>query len=474
MEVAGKGLQAALLGAACLPALAGGLRAANLESLFLDDQAALAGGAVVAAGSEAGSAWYNPAGLAMVERPQVKLGASAYVARFYWIPKFNQVKLPDADGSLELKTRSFFSTPSSLVYATRLGPKLSGAFAVFTRDQLDVLEVNSQTFSGINPAGGNKEYSFETGGELDMRLKNYVAGPALGWRPASWLRLGLGAFGEYARVGFVTRYFQDYYHKDSFNPATGFYDLRMSMSADQRQAVSQIALRGNGGAQIDLGKDWSLGLALHSPAFRLYTETSIDIVLDGSATTQAASYPGGIVVHYHFKGEQAEHLYSWDQPYRAFAGLARKLGRGGYVSAEADFSDLAAERGRGGVWNFRLGGLAALNDAWSLGCGAYTDLRAPGVDMRQFGSTSVDYYGATLGLRYATRFKASPEEEEGSPAEARPMLMTTTFSLHYNRGFGEYAGQRTDAIKFNFPIPVGPTDFLQEEYSAHLGGGFIF
>lgn len=113
-----------------------------------------------------------------------------------------------------------------------------------------------------------------------------------------------------------------------------------------------------------------------------------------------------------------------------------------------------------------------MNESWSLGAGAYTDLKAPGARLDQFASTAVDYYGATMGLRYTSKFLAKQEDEP--KAQLKPMLLTTTLSLHYNRGFGEFAGQRTEAGNFTFPIPVGPTDFLYEEYSAHLGGGFIF
>src|SRR5882724_9273881 len=91
-------------------ALAAAAHAGNLDELFLDDQAALSGGAVIAAGSEPGSAMYNPAGLAAIRRPTLNLDASAYAARYYHIPKLVRVSLPDGEGSLQLDTSSFFST----------------------------------------------------------------------------------------------------------------------------------------------------------------------------------------------------------------------------------------------------------------------------------------------------------------------------------------------------------------------------
>jgi hypothetical protein len=455
--------------AACLM-LAAALRGGNLDELFLDDQAALTGGAVIAAGSEPGSAIYNPAGLAQIRRPTLNLDASAYAARYYHIAKLVDVKLPDGEGSIQLDTSSFFSTPSSLVYGARLGKSLAGAFGIFTRNQLDALSVNSNVFHGVIPASG-EPYTYEQGAELDLRVKTYSAGPALAWEAAPWLRLGMGLFGTYERQAQVNRFTGDYYKDLSLDP-NGFYSYRLTSRLDQRVGISAYSLEGDLGAQLELPGRWSLGLALHSPKFRVYEALDINIILDGNATTPVANTPSGIVLHYNFNGSGVGHPYIWENAYRGYAGLAKTF-RGGYVALESDFSDLPAEKGTGAVFNYRLGWQQEFAERWAFGGGIYSDLKPSAASaLTNFGQTAIDYYGATLGLRHYHDYLA--REKNDAQAPLKGMRMTTTLSLNYVRGSGDYAGARTDPMQPLAALPVALSPFSSDEFSAHLGGGFAF
>lgn len=461
---------------AALLALPAAAAAGNLDELFLDDQAALTGGSVIAAGSEPGSAVYNPAGLAAIDRPTLNLDASAYAARYYHIPKLVRVALPDGDGSIQLDTSSFFSTPSSLVYGAKLDGGFSAALGVFTHNQLDALSVNTTVFHGTVPATG-EAYTIEEGAELDLRLKTYSFGPAIGWRAAPWLRLGLGAFGDYQRISQVNRFTNDYYKDASafYTDPSGrisLYGWRLNSRTEQRLGVSAYSLEGDAGAQIDLPAHWTLGLAFHSPKFRIYQAIDAITVFDGNATTQvAAAFPAGLLLHLNLNGNVVEHPYTWQDPYRGYMGLCKKLDNG-YVSAECDFSDLPDERGRGMLFNYRLGFMQRLGEHWSYGGGAYTDLKPVGTAINSFGATAVDFYGATLGLRHVHDYVS---RDLGQPASAeKGMRMSTTLALSYVHGYGEYGGVKADPSKPIALLPVASSPFISDEFSAHLGGGFAF
>lgn len=468
MEVAG--LFALLL---ALPAAAG---AGNLDELFLDDQAALSGGAVIAAGSEPGSAMYNPAGVASISRPTLNLDASAYSARYYHIPRLVRVMLPDGEGSIQLDTSSFSSTPSSLVYGARINDDWSGVLGIFTRNQLDVLSVNDHVFHGKIPSTG-EDYTYEQGAELDLRFKAYSFGPAVGWRAAHWLRLGLGVFGTYQRISQANRFTGDYY-KDaslSYSDPSGYfklYDYRLATRTEQRLGVSAYSMEGSLGAQVDLPGKMTLGLAFHSPKFRIYEAVEQTLVFDGNATTQVASvFPAGLVMHLNLNGNAVNHPYIWQEAYRGHAGLARKF-EAGYLAAECDFSDLPDERGKGMVFNYRLGFISGLSEHWSMGAGISSDLKPSGAAITGFGATAIDYYGATLGLRHDHEYLA--KEKDAPLGELKAMRMTTTLSFNYVHGYGEYGGVSSDPTQPIATLPVYSSPFISDEFSAHLGGGFAF
>src|SRR5260221_559435 len=79
-------------------------------------------------------------------------------------------------------------------------------------------------------------YHAEQGAEFDLRFKNYVAGPAFGLQAAPWLRLGLGAFGEYIRSSNVNRYWSSLY-KPGTEISPFNYSYAIHSRTDTRIAV---------------------------------------------------------------------------------------------------------------------------------------------------------------------------------------------------------------------------------------------
>lgn len=426
---------------------AGVLPAGNLEKFSLGDDASLHSGAVSALTGEPGAIYYNPAGLALLERDSVDLGVSAYAARYYRVPGLAKVVLPDQSGRLDFEGTSFFSTPAAVAFGWRLSPGMGAGFAVFTRDQLDLLGVFSASFSGNN---GAEPYAFEQGVELDFRAKNYLAGLGLGWSATPTLRVGASVFGEYLRQSLMTRFWGDYRELNSYNGGTGLYDTRVTSSFSQRLGVGAYGLRAVAGAQWDLGSGLTLGLVGRSPRFTGYQDVTADILLNGNA----AQY--GAVVQVHINADGVAHPYVWEDLWRVHGGLGWTRGRL-TLSAEADASDRPEDEGRGAVWNWKLGAGWKLSERWELGAGAYSDY-AWKEKPTQFGQSDMDYHGGSLGLRW--------KREIGKGVE-----LSTTLAGHYERGTGEFIGAALDPINITFPVPSVRTSATFEEANVHLASG---
>lgn len=427
--------------------LASAVQAGNLERFSLGDDAALLSGSVGATTREPSALYYNPAGLALLDRDSVDLGVSAYAARYYRIPGLVRVSLPDQQGHLDFEGTSFFSTPAAVAFGWRLREGLGAGFAVFTRDQLDLLGLLSEEFRGNN---GAEPYAYEQGLELDFRVKNYLGGLGLGWAATPDLRVGLSLFGEYLRQSIMTRFWGDYRELNSYNGGTGLYGTRVTSSFSQRIGVGSYGLRAVAGAQWELGAGLSAGLVGRSPRFTGYQDVAIDMLLNGNAAQYSA------VVQVHADGDGVAHPYVWEDPWRIHGSLAWTRGRL-TLSAEADASDRPDDEGRGAVWNWKGGANWRFNERWELGAGVYSDY-AWREAISAFAQSNVDYHGGSLGLKW--------KREIGSGVE-----LSTTLAGHYERGTGDFIGAAPNATQITFPVPSVKTNATFEEANLHLASG---
>lgn len=430
--------------------------AGNLEKFFLGEDAGLSAGAVAATTADSGSLYYNPAGLALLQKDSVDLGISAYAARYYRIPGLVQLSLPDRRVALDFTGTSFFSTPAAVVFAGRLSPRLGFGLAVLTRDQLDLTGAFSEKFSGTN---AGSPYDYEQGVSLDFRTKNYLAGGGLGWKATPSLRLGLTLLGEYDRKAIATQFWGDYRDPSTFNPGTQLYGTRLTTSYQQKIGVGSYGARAIGGLQWQLSSGVAVGLVARSPRFNYYENAEIDILLDGNFV------PFNAVVRHHLNGDATNHPYRWEDPWR-LEGAVAWTGERGWLSLQADASDRPDDEGRGAIWNFKCGGLYHLNRSWDLGAGVYSD-RAWDEALPAFGSANMEYYGANTGLRWRRQIGAS----EGQPGAVE---LGTSILLHYERGYGQVAGASVDGLSPAFPLPAAKTSATFEEANVHLASGLAW
>jgi hypothetical protein len=431
-------------------------QAGNLEKFFLGEDAGLTAGAVDATTADSGSLYYNPAGLALLQKDSVDLGISAYAARYYRVPGIVQLTLPDRHAAIDFTGTSFFSTPAAVVFGSRLSPSLGYGLAVFTRDQLDVAGLFSQKFSGMN---GANPYEYEQSVSLDFRAKDYLAGMGLGWQAARPLRLGLTVLGEYSNQSVGTEFLGDFLDPSSYNPGTQLYGTRLTTSFRQHLGVGVYGARAIGGLQWQISPALALGFVARSPVFVAYENAEIDFLLDGNIV------PGPAVIRIHVDQSATSHPYIWADPWRLEGALAW-TGERGWVALQGDASDRPDDEGRGAIWNFKLGGLLHLNRHWDYGAGVYSD-QAWNESLPTFGSSNLDYYGANTGLRWRRQIGA-PEGQPGA------VELSTSLLLHYERGYGQLAGAGIDAAVPNFPLPVVKTAAIFEEANIHLASGLAW
>ena len=431
-------------------------RAGNLEKFFLGEDAGLTAGSVAATTADSGSLYYNPAGLALLERDSVDLGISAYAARYYRIPGIVQIALPDRKTTLDFTGTSFFSTPAAVIFGTRLSPTLGLCLGVFTRDQLDVAGIFSGKFEGPNGSG---RYQYEQGVEVDFRAKDYLAGIGLGWQAAKPLRLGLSLLGEYQHQAIGIQFWGDYLDPASYNPSTQLYSTRLTTSFQQHLGVGSYGGRAVGGLQWQLLPHWALGLVARSPDFVVYQSVESDALLDANVI------PGPVVVRVHVNGDATGHPYVWQDLWRLEGALAF-TGADGWVALQADASDRPDDEGRGAIWNAKLGGLLHLNPTWDWGAGVYTD-QAWNEAILSFGSSNMEFYGANTGLRWKRQIGAG----EGKPGSVE---LRTSLLLHYERGYGQMAGAGVDAQTVVFPLPLAKTAAIFEEANVHLASSLAW
>src|SRR5690606_7658934 len=108
-------------------------------------------GSVVAKTRDAGSIWYNPAGLGGNRRGQIDLSATTFAIRIRKVPRALSTIVPEGganDASLE--SSDFFSAPHALTLIRNVSDDVSLGFGLFVTTR-DVRTAQSElTFPGAS------------------------------------------------------------------------------------------------------------------------------------------------------------------------------------------------------------------------------------------------------------------------------------------------------------------------------------
>lgn len=425
---------------------AGVARAGNDDGVLLGNQAAMTGGAVAAVIRDGSGTWYNPAGLAAMERDAVDVNGNAFQLRAAEEGGLISATTGEANdgGYLEL-----VSIPSAGTIARRLEPGLVLAFGIFaprfsqhtTRTRLDAAS-DGNTARWTLSAAQNRA--------------TYHAGGALGVRVSEQLRFGVSVFGVYREL------------YDSFQTAGDF-----QRGADETRLVARGGIRQvrSLGAELGAGLQWAphpgvqIGLTVRSPGLEVLTQvrsttTEIDAHIRSSSPDRVDFLP-----------EDEENLapgIAVLTPGRVNLALAHRF-EWGWVAAEIDVQpplEVDPVIHRRFVWNLRVGGRYEVDDRLGFGAGFFTD-HSENSPIRELGETQVDFYGVTAGFEFKT------PHELGEDESAPNLVFSTTAALRYALGIGEVGGLLFDPARGTERNTV-PVDTTVHEISLHIGSALYF
>ncbi len=420
-------------------------RAGNTDEVLVGDDAALAGGAVTARVASGSSIYYNPAGLANVERHELNLSATAVN---YAVSNIRgAVRGPDGL-SEDASISEFLIIPSNVSFLLQLAEGLTAGFGIFaveaTGEQLRVdATVTGDTDTEWRLATQDHGFS-------------YRAGPGIGWAPTTGFNVG-------ASLLFVQDSFSSVDHFSGTERLADGTDLFLTESTQE----SFFGL----GAQLALGMQWtptpavSLGVAVHSPAFDIATTEQVDILdaaaLEDEETAEVLSFSDS------FSDQASESFSGAFIPWRARVGVSVNTEQG-WVSLDGDYQTPLSDMDRKGQWNARLGTVQHLDGLWWLGGGLFTDRN---IYEEVDGIGGIDFYGATAGIRFGKVRRLHPDEAyEG-------MTTITTVALRYAYGSGQAAGLAVDEFgggQALDAIGLVPADVTVHEVGVNIGSSFSF
>lgn len=443
---------------ACAATLLAGrpARAENREINPLGNEAALAGGAVVALGRDTGAIYYNPAGLGAVKRTQINVSTQALQLRARVIPYAVTAALEG--GARDGATLSSFQVllmPSSLAMTRHLGRGVTLGVGYFAPDY-DYYDYGAS----IDAQRPGAQYRARV--QVDGWVYRYHAGPSIGWQPHPRVRLGLSLLGTYAWRREEGRLWMW--------SAAGSEDSKEVEAALVTDLDSKRSIYGGEavlGLQWEMIKDLHLGLSFRTPRFVAYESHKVYSLA---------------VVNHHDPERDSRDLFSFDDvpdkpkrgivaPLRVTLGLAYALPRRlGWVSVEGDFSPRLRDEIRA-IGNVRAGARLRTARDMFFGIGAFTD-HADEARSGNFPHFRMNYYGVTSGVEFLSPVTLGKRER------ARTIVFTTCIAVRYSYGRGsatrvdlDFSHAREGILSYSLGT-IEPVAF--HLLAGHLGMGTYF
>jgi long-subunit fatty acid transport protein len=419
----GKGRRTAAIAVAATALVPRVARAGNTDSYYFSDEAAMAAGAVTANTRDSGAIWYNPAGLGGIESSRVNLSGSVLILRIRNIPGAVNTTVPGADTqSVAMNSFDFTSSPHALGIVRNLSPTVSAGLGVYVT-ALDLRSADSQIqFSG---SGGTANYQQR----IDQSLagSHYDAGPAIGWQVTPNFRVGAALFGTYASIQAYSQYAFAAQGSGAASPAPLAFLL-----GQNRTGFTWLGLHGQVGIQWDVAPGVHFGATLRSPEVTVTSSTTgTTLSLSGAnngdptATTFALAAPTSPLGS-----------FTVVQGLRALAGVSFDVAPRMWLSADADYQAAVTTPGleQSDAVNVRLGWRWQTSDSLVVGAGLFTDRATDPNVGTDLGQEKVDYYGGTAGITLLTPLALGKR-----PADAPPLVLSSTLAVRYAVGIGDAA-----------------------------------
>jgi long-subunit fatty acid transport protein len=268
----------------------------NYDRIRIGQNEGLEGNAYVARTGDAGSSWYNPAGLAMSDRTVINAGGNAYE-----LTSFSVEGLGESKGTTRL-------APIGTYFGGVLGSptihskKLRVGFSIARPISWTPSRVQG-AFTASSP-GGDESFLYSS----FVSLTTDVPAINAGYRLSDRFRIGAG-------VGVaITSLYQNQTVSDRLiNGASASGVLRTLETEGQ-----DLSFLVSGGLQYEIGSSIRLGALVTAPGARISGSSRI--------TFQSTSYAGPATRDVAFNDDEAAFEYA--NPLRASGGLALRLGKG--------------------------------------------------------------------------------------------------------------------------------------------------
>ncbi len=354
--------------------------------------ASIEGGAYAARADDASALWYNPAGQAA--SADLVLSGSASAFEWTWNTRdgegnwledgyFNSVRAAGGSTSSTFKSKEWYW--GALIAAPRSWRQSTNAETTvdLPEGRRNLVQVNSS------------------------EIETYFIGLGIGWKPEQPWRFGVSA-------GLLGTWFQADQSATARDLTAG--DPGTSVAVLRTSGVS-YDLRVNVGLQADLGRRFTLGLAVRSPGLHIWdsADATFDLLHTDTGGTSQVTFrdtAASTVYRYPLEGTfgLAYRGDTWALEFDVTAsdGIEEytflgseesiKATAGGAV-AETPFNDvrITAEP----VVNFALGGRTLISKRVRLHAGVYTDYSPAPEDGQVF--DKIDLYGATVGVSLMVR-----------------------------------------------------------------------
>jgi hypothetical protein len=415
--------------------------AGNNDTIPMGDLAAVTGGAVVAAGDDAGSVSYNPAGLVGIYRNSVSISATLFELRRFHIPGYLQTQTPAGVVTSEAAYTAFASIPPAVIFARKLRPDLAGALSLTVPDA-SAMNTNLRNDASVPNTFDLREHVRTAGGRT-----LYRGGATVAWAPRPELRLGMTLHLALLRES------QLFAFELSMLEPNG---RQTYINVEGTDMITAGGLGGILGVQWAFARHLVTGFGLEPPLLGLFGSTrsesstfasrTIDgqppLVIDTATITTSPAAGTSI----------GRWIGRW--------GVAL-TGARGWLSAQLDF---LPKRDQQTGANVRAGGIYTLSQTIRIGGGAFTDFNTP----RSARNVRFDFMGGTAGLLWRKHLDRRDA--------ATTVVLTTTVAARYAYGWGVASAVVADPANPDLPqfVSVGASDGTIHELSFYLGSGVDF
>ncbi len=369
----------------------------NYDRVPVCQREGIEGGAYVARTGDAGSPWYNPAGLALNEKSVINASANAY--------EFVQVTL---QGEAENTTSTRFAPTGTYVGGVLGAPVIKSPnwrLGFFIAKPVN-WDPNILTGSRDSTVGDTREILAYT---ANNRLATNIPGAAAGVSISDHFRLGMS-------IGITsTSLTQDQTISDRFYAPTADTIRIQNLLSDGSTNGVQFTV----GAQVDIGDGLMFGAKVVTPSLRVngksrvqfndseYSnngtserlfsdeaarfEYKIPLQLAGGIAFRRSGFEGEVNVRYH-AGTDPFNLYSSDVNSQIIVTSPDAPP----VTTDVPFGPIVEQWKS--VVNVQVGGSVALSDHFRIHAGFYTDnspVKNPDASIFR----AVDLLGASAGVR---------------------------------------------------------------------------